>query len=529
MISIIVPTGPAPIQSLKWALISLLFRSDISKIDQIIVSINGPDSRTGNTSLQDEKELFCKQLKADGFPITIIRTWSRVGYSQPIQVALPLIKTELYLLMHDDVIILNNSWQKEAEKWMADPSVLAMLQPAVFSQKLQTSMLKKQIDFAELTTYLPTFNTFFSLFRKSSNLPWSEYYVLNDNQADLQSINNFYFSKKKCTTILVDQNFSENSKKLSRNFPSNDLQLKSKIVKYNVGAWATYFINLNGKIATFSNAVHHHKNVTAWEAENPDAVTLKLLSDIKGTIYSKYYKHKTNNIPDISDLRPLICVIVYDRVEPIKHWLKAWKVMNQCNGKLLIVQNTDGSKKCNEIAKMIADLEPDYHWVRKNDNNSLKHLFELLAVKEVDYDWNILVGFTDDCIPIRKDCLVPILSAFKYRENVGITGGSFSKFDRSECDLDEYHQRSICMGINRKALNAIKDIPKQYGTGLLFSIKTELLIWKWIKDAGFTVSPCKHDWSLVYGWDTDHQGIEDLWEEANYNMFGADSKIYHLQ
>lgn len=544
--TVIIPTGPAPLQCLVWSIVSLLIRSDISKIDQIIVSINGPDSRTGETLLQDQKQTFCESLRQSGYPITVIRSWSRVGFSAPIQMSLPLVKTDNYLLMHDDVIVLNNDWQSEAEIWLKS-DVLGVVQPPVLSNKLVTSILSNDLNrgLATTFTYLPSLNTTFSIFKISANFQWSDYncWIKEDEALDIVEINKFYEKKPKTYTLLAGDGFKERIKKFIRLELRNPY--KPELIQYNCGAWAAYKIICENKIATLSRVAHHldrmsSKTSVEWEVNNPDSVVRELIEDIQ--LQPQFLKHYNFPIPkafDFSELKPLVCVLVYDRIDNIAHWIKSWKKSNHYNGKLLIVQNIDDTEKCRKNAQIISDLEPDYHWLRKNDNESIKHWFELLHIDDIDFDWNVLFSFTDDCIPLRKDFLMPLLSAFSTRDNLGVTGGILANYEKHQTNDEKYFQRSVCIGIKKEVLEKIENIAYQEAVEHIayqeadgniypsfFSINCEQRLWKWTKEIGYEIACTDYDWSLIFGWDCDNQGVDDLWDKSNFNIFDSTSDLY---
>lgn len=113
----IVPTSTAPLKSFMLSVFSLFLRSDLEVFDHLIVSINGPDDRTGDPSNQDLKQRFIEDLRnakwrrhQGGMPITLIRAWSRLGHAQSLEQCIPWVHTEFYLAMHDDVLVLDSSW-----------------------------------------------------------------------------------------------------------------------------------------------------------------------------------------------------------------------------------------------------------------------------------------------------------------------------------------------------------------------------------------------------------------------------------
>lgn len=117
----VIVTNQASIKLLAGAVFSLLMRTrQHEQLEHFMVFINGPDPRTGDTSLQDRKQKFLEDLRnikwerPDGhkqdMPMTVNRLWSRIGHSELCDMAVPWITTQYYVLMHDDVVILDHDW-----------------------------------------------------------------------------------------------------------------------------------------------------------------------------------------------------------------------------------------------------------------------------------------------------------------------------------------------------------------------------------------------------------------------------------
>lgn len=137
----VIITCQADIRLLAMAVFSLLLRTrSPSHLAHFMVFINGPDRRTGDTRLQDRKQAFledlreCKWPRPDGvqqdMPITVCRIWSRIGHSELCDMAMPWVHTQYYVLMHDDVMILDPWWSGVCLDALAhDDVVLATPRP----------------------------------------------------------------------------------------------------------------------------------------------------------------------------------------------------------------------------------------------------------------------------------------------------------------------------------------------------------------------------------------------------------------
>lgn len=178
--TVIIATCQSRIECLMWSVFSLLLRST-SEMEHVIVAINGPDSRTGDPTLQDNKQAFLEELRSlkwgsRDMPITISRTWSRVGHSQAIDSVLAWVHTEGYTLMHDDIIITNPNWCKFTFEALADKKVGMVYAPPLLASGLSP------VDFeGSRKLNLPHPNTMFLTSRKelyvSQGVRWYGYHV----------------------------------------------------------------------------------------------------------------------------------------------------------------------------------------------------------------------------------------------------------------------------------------------------------------------------------------------------------------
>ena len=217
-ITAIIPTGPAPMKALLWSVFSLLLRSTPNDIlEHFIVCINGPDKRTGNPALQDQKQNFLEDLRRmkwytkhaqdkKDMPITVIRAWSRVGHAEAVEMGVTWVHTDNYLLMHDDTIIMSKDWQEEVKNnFFTNKN--AML--AYGSPDLHFAHCDHAIAHGLFMLRLPNLNTSFLLVKKSlmlkSQAHWHGYnlgsyqnpiqFDINDEVVDLENFLQYYKSK----------------------------------------------------------------------------------------------------------------------------------------------------------------------------------------------------------------------------------------------------------------------------------------------------------------------------------------------
>lgn len=135
--TVIYPTSSGPIECLLWSTFSLLLHTKVKDImEHFMVVINGCDKRTGDPSVQDKKQQFLEELRMlkwyhpsepqarRDMPLSLIRVWSRIGHPESVEMALPWVHTDSYMIMHDDVIIGKYNWTKEVkEKFYGNPNV----------------------------------------------------------------------------------------------------------------------------------------------------------------------------------------------------------------------------------------------------------------------------------------------------------------------------------------------------------------------------------------------------------------------
>lgn len=140
-ITAIIVTSQSHPKLFALSLLSLLCRSPKLEngLEHVIISINGPDPRTGSTEYQDIKQRFVEDLRSLEFtktlaqygetrksrfrdmPITLTRTWSRVGHGECVDGAVPWVHTKNYVLMHDDVFVIDPTWETQVHESLDKP------------------------------------------------------------------------------------------------------------------------------------------------------------------------------------------------------------------------------------------------------------------------------------------------------------------------------------------------------------------------------------------------------------------------
>jgi hypothetical protein len=290
----IICTSVAPIECFMWSVFSLLLRSTREVLEHFIVVINGPDERTGDPSLQDAKQKFLEELRnmkwqGHDMPVTVVRTWSRVGHSQSVEQAVAWVHTQNYLAMHDDAIILSNRWQEEAKDFFTKPDVAARVWENLYYGCL--SEYGAGLGFAH-------FNSVFALCKKpiftSTNARWIGYSLpLTFYIGNFANFDNFMAWHKKHNLV--------NDKILPPPKPDKEYNL----ISMDIGTWAVYNLYKNGyKFDKFSDDLVHHFLASSWRSndcvEKSCPHVTELEKEIKDSpycaLYKKFSKYKFSGI-----------------------------------------------------------------------------------------------------------------------------------------------------------------------------------------------------------------------------------------
>jgi len=262
----IIPTSNSSIELLLWSCFSLLLRSKPNGImEHFCVNINGPDERTGKPELQDKKQKFLEELRdADWFhvsnptnrrqmPLTVIRAWSRVGYAEAFEMALGWIHTDSYLLMHDDVIVINPQWCEELnEKFYANPKVSLAYVPPLLGCNCDHAIHKGMY-----LLRLPQIETTFIAVKKrwamQAGVSWSGYHIPSDD-------NFLQFEVNELPDLDEFINYYKNKGLMPETIQMTELY---NFVRQEVGSWMYYKLCQNTEFAELSeNNIIHFKQMS---------------------------------------------------------------------------------------------------------------------------------------------------------------------------------------------------------------------------------------------------------------------------
>jgi len=251
----IIATCQADLKYLMWSLFSLFLRTDRTFMEHAIVVINGPDKRTGDPSLQDKKEKFLHEFRDEcDMPITVTRTWSRIGHCQAIESAIPWVHTEYYLLMHDDIIVDDEKWpaQLQEKGFLQDPMRAVIAAPPLLLNTINRTKYN-----GKNKVGLPHINTAFALVRKAavvdSGAKWYGYHIPKKFTYD-HSLAEFmkYHGDS--------GHFGHSPPKLGEEY---------EYINTDVGAWVYYNLRERGyRFHYFGRGTVFHFGAASWDFQN---------------------------------------------------------------------------------------------------------------------------------------------------------------------------------------------------------------------------------------------------------------------
>jgi hypothetical protein len=234
----------------------------------------------GDTGLQDKKQAFLEDIRLlkinnRDMPISVIRAWSRVGHSQSLEMALPWVHTDHYLLMHDDVIILDKDW---LDKSIFNDDVAIMYNPPM----LFGGVNKKRYGNG-LKLSVPHMNSTFLVCKKSilNSLPcrWSGYHI----EKNFEPTKDFFDFHQAKGHIETNDNLNESFSCLSM----------------DIGSWVYYELQKSNYqiIPMKTNSIFHFGSAS-WTKRNI-SFSNKIVSDLEDEM---------KNIPEFYEIYRKYCL-----------------------------------------------------------------------------------------------------------------------------------------------------------------------------------------------------------------------------
>lgn len=289
----IITTSQADIRFLMWSIFSIILRSKVNNfLEHINVVINGPDSRTGDPTLQNKKQSFLEELRdnvwknslsneSKNFPLTIIRVWSRIGAEQSLEMAIPWVHTDSYIYMHDDAIWLNNYWEEEFIKEFYKEKVAI-----VCAQDFRMNNLSKKMWENKPKLNFPHMHSACMAAKKpiltKLGAKWTGYHFKN----------NFTIEEK---TSDLNEVIEAHKPRVTELTPND----KYDCASYDIGSWMYYTIKNNGYEINRSSVIKiHHFGSMSWfvHRENKEKELEKRLK--MGELHIKNLEEEIKKIPE---------------------------------------------------------------------------------------------------------------------------------------------------------------------------------------------------------------------------------------
>lgn len=114
-------------------------------------------------------------------------------------------------------------------------------------------------------------------------------------------------------------------------------------------------------------------------------------------------------------------IIVYDRLDNLKEWVRCWKASEIENIDLYVIHNHDNQTE-KEKFKSFCDIEGVNYVPRKNIGMDIGAFQDVCRGRLEGFPnkWDYLFWATDDTLPMSKDFLIPFIDAFNEKK-VGVS------------------------------------------------------------------------------------------------------------
>lgn len=144
----------------------------------------------------------------------------------------------------------------------------------------------------------------------------------------------------------------------------------------------------------------------------------------------------------------LVGVVVYQRIDTIQKWLQAWNKSDKFGSKLAVFHNYDSTID-EKQKKVILDGNPDYYIQRKNIGCDLGALQDVInGVYELD--WDVIIWFCDDIIPMKKDFLRPFIEKITHADLVGACYEPANETNKN------HHFRTVAFALRKDICKLLK-------------------------------------------------------------------------
>lgn len=121
-------------------------------------------------------------------------------------------------------------------------------------------------------------------------------------------------------------------------------------------------------------------------------------------------------------MKIIVAVIVYNRFENLKHWLKYWKQCETNNAELIVIHTGDEVEKYKSICEGVTYIN------RKNIGFDIGSFQDVCKERLQGFpnDWDFLLWCTDDTFPMQKDFITPFIEVIQ-KPDVGLACMQISK------------------------------------------------------------------------------------------------------
>ena len=249
----IIPTYNSSPRLFALSLLSLLYNSQ-DVLVHVIVTINGPDKRTGDPECQNQKQAFLealreKKYRCEPMPLTVQRTWSRVGHAQALDSAMPWVHTRDILVMHDDVILLDPAWGGQVTRCLNNPDAGLVV---AGDPKALNRITWGPWEDGKMLINFPHPKTHFLAARKSviGTYRWAGQWVKNDFKDIDTSTHTKYWQNAQGQVL------------------TEDLPTEAGYMTYDIGSWLMFYVQEDHKqiISIPEDTVLHLAGIS-WQSD----------------------------------------------------------------------------------------------------------------------------------------------------------------------------------------------------------------------------------------------------------------------
>lgn len=206
----------------------------------------------------------------------------------------------------------------------------------------------------------------------------------------------------------------------------------------------------------------------------------------------------------------LVCVIVYQREENIKIWLKCWAKSDTAGSKLAIIHNQDDLSIESPLKQLCKEAGVIYQ-PRQNVGMDIGALKEVCQEKLFsNILWDNLLWFTDDTLPIRPSFI---------REFTFAAKGGASCYYISDSPIP--HIRTVGFCLRKEVVSKLKFqeniITKEDCYYFEFKGGDNNLYYQ-LLSMGITPKQLSLDPMYNSVWDSNHNDYMNRWEEQKLNF-----------